>query len=109
MKELADLEGFYLHDIPAAISDCEALINMPGISPSLKNQTKLSLGDFYLISGDVWESTLLYSQVDKEEKDAPLGEEARFRNAKLSYYNGYRYQSYEHVCRRRTAALSKQR
>jgi tetratricopeptide (TPR) repeat protein len=88
MKELADLEGFYLHDIPAAISDCEALINMPGISPSLKNQTKLSLGDFYLISGDVWESTLLYSQVDKEEKDAPLGEEARFRNAKLSYYKG---------------------
>ncbi len=88
MKELADLEGFYLHDIPAAISDCEGVINMPGISVQLKNQTKLSLGDFYLISGDVWESTLLYSQVDKEEKDGPLGEEARFRNAKLSYYKG---------------------
>lgn len=88
IKELADLEGFYLHDIPAAIADCEEIINMPGIPPQLKNQTKLSLGDFYLISGDVWESTLLYSQVDKEEKDAPLGEEARYRNAKLSYYKG---------------------
>jgi len=88
MKELADLEGFYLHDIPAAISDCEAVISMPGIPPQLKDQTKLSLGDFYLISGDVWESTLLYSQVDKDEKDGPLGEEARFRNAKLSYYKG---------------------
>jgi TolA-binding protein len=88
MKELADLEGFYLHDIPAAISDCEELINMPGIPPQLKDKTKLSLGDFYLISGDVWESTLLYSQVDKDEKDGPLGEEARFRNAKLSYYKG---------------------
>jgi tetratricopeptide (TPR) repeat protein len=88
MKELADLEGFYLHDIPAAISDCEAVIDMPGIPVQLKDQTKLSLGDFYLISGDVWESTLLYSQVDNEEKDGPLGEEARFRNAKLSYYKG---------------------
>jgi TolA-binding protein len=88
IKELADLEGFYLHDIQSAISDCEQVISMPGIPPNLKNQTKLSLGDFYLISGDVWESTLLYSQVDKEEKDAPLGEEARFRNAKLSYYKG---------------------
>lgn len=88
IKELADLEGFYLHDITAAINDCEEIINMPGIPPRLKNQTKLSLGDFYLIGGDVWESTLLYSQVDKEEKDGPLGEEARFRNAKLSYYKG---------------------
>ena len=88
MKELADLEGFYLHDIQAAISDCEAVIGMPGIPTQLKDQTKLSLGDFYLISGDVWESTLLYSQVDKDEKDGPLGEEARFRNAKLSYYKG---------------------
>jgi tetratricopeptide (TPR) repeat protein len=88
MKELADLEGFYLHDIPSAITDCEEVINMPGVPPQLRDKTKLSLGDLYLISGDVWESTLLYSQVDKEEKDAPLGEEARFKNAKLSYYKG---------------------
>ena len=88
IKELADLEGFYLHDIEAAIKDCQDLINMPGVRNDLKNQTKLSLGDFYIISGDVWESTLLYSQVDKEEKESPLGEEARFRNAKLSYYKG---------------------
>jgi tetratricopeptide (TPR) repeat protein len=88
MKELADLEGFYLHDIPSAISGSEELIGMLGVPTQLRDQTKLSLGDFYLISGDVWESTLLYSQVDKDEKDAPLGEEARFRNAKLSYYKG---------------------
>jgi len=88
MKELADLEGFYLHDITGAIDLCKEIIAMPGITPQLKNQTKLSLGDFYLIDGDVWESTLLYSQVDKDEKDSPLGEEARFRNAKLAYYRG---------------------
>ena len=49
---------------------------------------KLSLADFYLMKGEVWESTLLYSQVDKEFKDDILGHEARFRNAKLSYYAG---------------------
>lgn len=88
MKELADLEGFYLHDIKSAIDLCDEIIAMPGVNQQLKNQTKLSLGDFYLIDGDVWESTLLYSQVDKDEKDSPLGEEARFRNAKLAYYKG---------------------
>ncbi|MFN8277055.1 MAG: tetratricopeptide repeat protein [Chitinophagales bacterium] len=88
MKEEADLLGFYLHDLPGAIALTDELVRMPGIPNNLKNQAKLSLGDFYLMTGDVWESTLLYSQVDKEEKDAPLGEEARFRNAKLSYYKG---------------------
>jgi len=88
MKELAELNGFYLQDIPAAISICEEILKMNGISRELKNQTKLSLGDFLLIDGDVWESSLLYGQVDKEEKDSPLGEEARFRNAKLSYFKG---------------------
>lgn len=88
IKELADLFGFYIHDINAAVATSEELIDLPGIPQSLKNQAKLSLGDFYLISGDVWESSLVYSQVDKEEKDSPLGEEARFKNAKLSYYKG---------------------
>ncbi len=88
MKELADLEGFYLHDLKSAIDLCNEIIAMPGVNNQLKNQTKLSLGDFYLIAGDVWESTLLYSQVDKDEKDSPLGEDARFRNAKLAYYRG---------------------
>ena len=88
MKELADLEGFYLHDLDGAIELCTEIIDMPGVNRQLKNQAKLSLGDFYLIDGDVWESTLLYSQVDKDEKDSPLGEEARFRNAKLAYYKG---------------------
>lgn len=88
MKELADLEGYYLQDEKGAMDLCNEIIAMPGVSQQLKNQTKLSLGDFYLIDGDVWESTLLYAQVDKDEKDSPLGEEARFRNAKLAYYKG---------------------
>jgi tetratricopeptide (TPR) repeat protein len=88
MKELADLEGFYLHNIDSAISLCEEILKMNGVPQQVKNQTKLSLGDFYLIDGDVWESNLMYSQVDKDEKDSPLGEEARYRNAKLSYYKG---------------------
>lgn len=88
MKELADLTGFYLHDLEGAVAICNEIIAMPGVNNQLKNNTKLSLGDFYLIGGDVWESTLLYSQVDKDEKDSPLGEEARFRNAKLAYYKG---------------------
>jgi tetratricopeptide (TPR) repeat protein len=46
------------------------------------------MGDYHILLGSVWEASLLYSQVDKDFKEDMLGEEARFRNAKLSYYRG---------------------
>ncbi len=51
-------------------------------------QLKLELADIYLYNDEVWEATLLYSQVDKTMKEEPLGHEARFRNAQLRYFIG---------------------
>lgn len=88
IAELADLEAFYLNDLDKAISLLEEMIEFPGIDRDIRARAKISLADFYLIKGERWEATLLYSQVDKEFKDDLLGHEARFRNAKLSYYFG---------------------
>ncbi len=88
IRDLAELEAKYIHDIDAARKLMEEAIKMPGLNRNLQGKCKIDLGDIYLISGDVWESTLLYSQVDKAMKDEPLGEYARFKNAKLSYYKG---------------------
>ena len=49
---------------------------------------KLKLADIYLRDDEVWEATLLYSQVDKRMKEEPLGHEARFKNAQLRYFIG---------------------
>ena len=51
-------------------------------------QLKLKLADIYLHEDEVWEATLLYSQVDKSMKEEPLGHEARFKNAQLRYFIG---------------------
>ena len=88
MRELALLEAYYIHDMTAAISILNEAINLPNLPRKVKNEIKLDLGDFYVLDGDVWEATLIYAQVDKEEKDSPLGEDARYRNARLSYYKG---------------------
>jgi len=40
------------------------------------------------MTGERWDASLLYSQVDKDFKEDPLGQEARYRNALLSYYAG---------------------
>ena len=82
------MEAFYLNDIDKAISLLDELIKYPGLNKKILATSKLSLADFYLMQGEIWESTLLYSQVDKAYKDDILGHEARLRNAKLSYYAG---------------------
>jgi tetratricopeptide (TPR) repeat protein len=88
MREMAELQAFYLNDLDKAISVLETVVKMPELSRIARCESKIDLGDYYLMQGEVWESTLLYSQVDKEMKDAPLGELARYKNAKLSYYKG---------------------
>lgn len=88
IAELADLEAFYLKDLNKAIALLDETINYPMIDRDVQSRAKLSLGDFYLVKGERWEATLLYSQVDKLYKDDALGHEARFKNAKLAYYFG---------------------
>lgn len=88
MQEMAELEAFYLNDLDKAIAILNEVIAMPRLSRIDMNKVKVDLGDYYLMQGEIWEATLLYSQVDKEMKDAPLGEVARYKNAKLSYYKG---------------------
>jgi tetratricopeptide (TPR) repeat protein len=86
--KLAELEARYINDLDAGVKILNEVIKYPGINNYVKANAKLDLADYYLMSGEVWESTLLYSQVDKEFREDHLGEKARFKNAKLSYYIG---------------------
>ena len=58
------------------------------LSKFSKAKVKMTLADIYLYKGEMWEATLLYSQVDKSMKEEPIGHEARFKNAQLRYYMG---------------------
>jgi tetratricopeptide (TPR) repeat protein len=40
-----------------------------------------------LFAGQVWDASLLYMQVEKSNKNDVLGAMAKYKNAKLSYYN----------------------
>lgn len=88
ISELADLQAFYLNDLPSAIQTLESLLKYKGVNRDVLANAKLNLGDFYLMSGDRWEATLLYSQVDKDFGEEVIGQEARFRNARLAYFVG---------------------
>jgi tetratricopeptide (TPR) repeat protein len=88
IQQLADLEAFWIGDLERAIGLLDTLIATPTIDRNTQARSKISLADFYLMKAEIWESTLLYSQVDKDFREEILGQEARFKNAKLSYFNG---------------------
>ncbi|QEC51281.1 tetratricopeptide repeat protein [Anseongella ginsenosidimutans] len=87
MKQLALLKGRYLGKLDEAVSLLEETVTVAE-DASFRAECKLELGDLYILADDVWEATLIYGQVEKEFRDSPLGQEARFRNARLSYYIG---------------------
>lgn len=88
IRNYAHLEAFYLHNIDTSIALLNEAISFSRLSPAVVAACKLELGDVLLLSGDIWEASLTYSQVEKAFKHEPVGQEAKFRNARISYYTG---------------------
>jgi hypothetical protein len=88
MKDLAHLQAFFLGKTEDAKQLLNETIELPGLSELMQAQCKLEKADIELMTGNVWEASLLYSQVEKAFKQDQIGQEAKFRNAKLSYYIG---------------------
>jgi len=88
IKNLANLQAFYLHKTDEAIAQLQEAIKTPQLNPQVQAECKLALGDILLMTGDIWEASLTYSQVEKAFKYDQVGQEAKFRNAKISFYTG---------------------
>lgn len=88
MMELAKVYAFHIRESEKAIALLEEAIALPGVYESLQAKCKLALGDILLLEGEVWEASLLFSQVELAFKEDVLGSEAKFRNARISYYTG---------------------
>jgi tetratricopeptide (TPR) repeat protein len=88
MRDMAILNGFYLNDKAKAIEILTAAIEVGKRHKSFVDRCKLDLGDIYLLTEEPWEAALLYSQVEKSQKDDLLGYEAKLRNAKRYYFKG---------------------
>jgi tetratricopeptide (TPR) repeat protein len=66
----------------------EQALRISGLSKNNIGQLKLDLGDIYILTGEVWEANLIYGQAEREYANEPIGHDAKFKNAKLSYYQG---------------------
>ncbi|GIL22054.1 MAG: hypothetical protein BroJett042_05670 [Bacteroidota bacterium] len=91
------LYAYYLDQKDSAVTSLNTLIANARVSPNLKAKAKIELGDIYLLKEEPWEATLLYSQVEKSQRETPVAYEAKLRNAKLSYFKGEFLLAQEHL------------
>ncbi|MBS1643635.1 MAG: hypothetical protein JST36_01225 [Bacteroidetes bacterium] len=86
--DYAKTEARFHNNPQEAIRIIERAIQQPVASKEFIGTAKLDLGDYQILNGKIWDASLTYSQVDKAFREDMLGEEARFKNAKLAYYRG---------------------
>jgi tetratricopeptide (TPR) repeat protein len=88
VRNLANLKAFYLGNTEEASKLLDDVLKMSNVSSRVKGECRIELADILLLKGDLWDAHLLYAQVDKTFRDDPLAHEARFKNARLSFYMG---------------------
>lgn len=88
MMNLAELYTFHMHRTNTGIDMLYEVLELPGLDKTDEAEAKIQLADALLFVGEIWESTLLYSQAEKMFKRSDIGRTAKLKNAKLAYYTG---------------------
>jgi tetratricopeptide (TPR) repeat protein len=85
---LASLYADFRKDYALAVSILEPALQSTNFNASSKGKIKMKLADVLVQSGNLWDASLLYGQIDRDFKNDLLGFEAKFKNAKIYFYAG---------------------
>ena len=88
LKELAQIQGLYANQVEEGITLLKEMMFLPGLSVIQVSEIKMVLADFYVLKNEIWEASLLYMQIDNDYKFETIGFEAKFKNARVFYYDG---------------------
>jgi tetratricopeptide (TPR) repeat protein len=84
----ARLLAFDLGRPEEALQRLQEVETRGGAAPDQLARLRLEKADILILLGDYWEPSLLYGQVEKQFPHDVLGQEAKFRNARLAYFRG---------------------
>jgi tetratricopeptide (TPR) repeat protein len=88
ISEFAHIQAYYANQTLEAKNLLEEALKIPGITQIQEAELKMQLADILVLRDDIWEASLYYMQVDKDFKYEPIGFEAKFKNARIFYYDG---------------------
>ncbi|MES2800358.1 MAG: tetratricopeptide repeat protein [Bacteroidota bacterium] len=86
--ELSHVQAYYANASDKAIVNLSEALTFPGLTDMQRAEVKMKLADIHVLHGDIWEASLLYMQIDGDFKFESIGHEAKFKNAKIFYYDG---------------------
>ena len=85
---LSEITAFKLSKYEEAMEMLEIALMNPALNSKKQAELKIVLADIFVADDKIWDATLLYSQVESEMKNEPIGHEAKLKNAKVFYYAG---------------------
>jgi tetratricopeptide (TPR) repeat protein len=86
--EYAEILGFYANKADKARGFLERCMNTPGLTDIQRARYKMKLADVCVALDSIWEASLLYMQIDETFKFEAIGNEAKFKNARIFYFDG---------------------
>ncbi len=88
LNEQAHILAFYADRAAEAIVILQDAILVQNLTDIQRAQLKMQLADIEVLKGDIWEASLLYMQIDKDFKFEAIGDEAKYKNARIFYFDG---------------------
>ena len=88
LNEQAHILAFYADRASEAIIILQDALLVQSLTDIQRAQLKMQLADIEVLKGDIWEASLLYMQIDKDFKFEAIGDEAKYKNARIFYFDG---------------------
>ena len=88
LSNYAHFKAFYMKNLEDAKIILEDAMKITNADPTEIAECKIQYADIMLLSGNIWDALLFYSQVEKDFKENPIGHTAKFKRAKIAYYKG---------------------
>mgnify|MGYP001577418123 FL=1 len=88
LSNYAHFKAFNMKNLEDAKIILEDAMKITNADPTEIAECKIQYADIMLLSGNIWDALLFYSQVEKDFKENPIGHTAKFKRATIAYYKG---------------------
>lgn len=88
LMQIAEVQTDHLKDPQSAYKTLEEALEEPRVSPRIIAQIQMRMADNLMRMDNYVEALLMYARVEKAFETNPIGQEAKFEKAMISYYQG---------------------
>lgn len=88
LLEYAQLLAFYAEEKDKALKVIKEAHSSISLTDMMRSELKMLQADIELLKGNVWEASLLYMQISEAFNFESIGNQAKFKGARIFYYEG---------------------